>query len=106
MMTYREDDDKEDEVSYGIITHMYYHQQFHNQAPRVVIIADWFVPIGVDSCGLTEVRYNPLFESEKSAFLDACEPINFMLWPSKPFEFDWKRRSYTNTDNVFTVCHR
>jgi hypothetical protein len=106
MMKFEDEETKVESITYGIITHMYYHQLFHNKPPRVVIIADWFDPIGVDVFGLTEVKYNPLFESEKGAFLSACEPVNFMLWPSKPFEYDFKRASYMKPDHVFTVCHR
>ena len=82
-----------------------YHRLFHDQAPRVVIFADWFVPIGFDSCGLMQVKYHPNFESEKAAFLDMCEPVNLMLWPAQPFEYDWKKRDSHKDPNNFGSRH-
>ena len=108
MMKYDEEaDNNASATAYGIVTHMFYHRLFHDQAPRVVIFADWFVPIGFDSCGLMQVKYHPNFESEKAAFLDMCEPVNLMLWPAQPFEYDWKKRdSHKDPNNLFVVIHR
>lgn len=106
MMRFKEDENKEETISYGIITHMYYHRLFHDQDPRVVLVADWYDPVGIDDYGLVEVQYNSLFETEKAAFLDECYPLNFMLWPSEPFEFDWTPQSYRDKENRFVVIHR
>ena len=109
MMRYDDEDDadKNAGVAFGIITHMFYHQLFHTQPPRVVIFADWYCPIGFDDCGLMQVTYNKSFDSEKGAFLDNCEPVNLMIWPSKPFDFDWSsRKSFTNPETKFVVIHR
>ena len=113
MMKYEDEDinnSTETRFSYGIITHMYLHRLFHNQNDRIVIVADWFDPVGFDSTGLMQVKYNPCFESERTAFLEDCEPVNFMLWPSNPFEFDWDNyaQSYRDIDqrNVFVVIKR
>jgi len=108
MMRYNEEDDADENagISYGIITHMFYHQLLHTQPPRVVIFADWYSPIGFDDCGLMQVAYNPSFECEKGAFLDSCEPVNFMIWPSEPFDFDWSRNSFKHPEKKFVVVHR
>ena len=109
MMKFDDEDENTSSSSfaYGIITDMYYHQLFYDEAPRVVILADWYSPVGVDSSGLVIVKYNSNFESEKAAFLEHCEPVNLMLWPASPFDFDWSlRSSYVNPHTEFLVIHR
>jgi hypothetical protein len=93
---------------YGRIQRLYYHQLHQNAAPKIIVIADWFdEEPAYERSRLVQVRYNPNFKSESAVFLNYCDAVNFSIWPTDPFTFDFtKSKSYRDESKLFTLLYR
>jgi hypothetical protein len=86
---------------------MYYHQLTFSFPRRVIVLADWYDGIGYNRSGLMEVKYNPNFASEDMTFLDQCQPVNFVLWPSNPYDFDFESEdAWRDEQTAFKIINR
>ena len=93
---------------YGRIQKLYYHQLHQDIAPKIIVIADWYdEEPAYERSRLVQVRYNPNFQSESSVFLNYCDPVNFSIWPTDPFTFDFtKSKSYRDESKLFSILLR